>query len=79
MFEIMIVAIERSIIIVVIAMWLAVLPLVGLELCRNHEYYDEKILRALGIRHLTFQRKSDILIAIGLVGSFLAAILVMGR
>jgi hypothetical protein len=56
---------------------LIALPLIGMKLYRNHAHYDEKIMRSLGIRHLTFERKSDILIAIGLVGSYLVAILVL--
>jgi hypothetical protein len=67
-----------EIIIVAIALTLVVLAAIGMKLYRNHAHYNEKIIRALGIRHLTFQRKCDILIAIGLVGSFLAAILLIG-
>ena len=68
-----------EIIIVAIALTLVLLPAIGMMLYRNRAHYDEKILRALGIRHLTFERKADIVIAIGLVGCFLAAILVIGR
>ena len=67
-----------EIIIVGIALALAVLPLVGMKLYGvDHAQYNEKLIRKLGIRNLTFGRKSDILIAIGLVGSFLAAILIL--
>lgn len=66
--------------IVVLTLALAALPFVGMKLYGlDPAHYDEKIMRALGIRHLTFARKSDILIAIGLVGSYLAAILLLAR
>ena len=39
--------------------------------------YNETFFRMLGVRHLTFDRTFDILIAIGLVIAFLVAILLM--
>jgi multisubunit Na+/H+ antiporter MnhB subunit len=40
----------------------------------DHVRYDQKFLDVLGIRHLTFNNKSDVAIAVGLVAAFLAAI-----
>lgn len=66
--------------IVIIAIILAIFLVLLVGLKRDgfdHVQYNERILRTFGIRNLTFQRKSDVLIAIGLVGTFLAAILLM--
>jgi hypothetical protein len=41
----------------------------------NERDMNQTVFQALGLRHLTFQRPSDILIGIGLVTAFLAAIL----
>ena len=50
--------------------------IIGLAKCDFDDVrYNQRILDWLGIRNLTFERKSDVAIAFGLVSAFLLAIL----